>query len=524
MKKTYDTILWAGSEEGFETYQNAEENFLALDESIRKEAAIHAQVVEEASHLLEVQDGIGLLQIKGVLTHKDSWINRYVGLVSYAEIQEALYFAVADPAIKEILVDMGSPGGSVYGLTEALYAMDQAANAKPLTVFAENVMASAAMWVGIPAWKSYVGVLSSIGSIGVVQKHVEFSKMRIEAGITETIIRSGEFKYLANDSEPLSEKAREIMKSDSQYAYGVFVQSIADYLGKSYQLVDTTMAQGRGFTGQQAVDVGLVDAVSTFDEVFATMQTRIYNNNNGGGDMKKKTLMSKAVTLAAVASGANLADEQTAEELAQAAAALEAQGETPEVLAQAAVTKADEMDAKLEAQEEVTAEEQTEADALRAEAVALTEALESKGPELDAEGNEIEPEAKKEGTGGVGEPTAMDLLMTQAKAKDDEIFGLKTELAAAKVDAENLEALGGIVAEVVNNMVVALGGTKTDLSKSTVADLVAQHSATQERFMTEFVAGGVAIVGDDEEKLEPVKKVVQTSRMAQAKVKMTRKV
>jgi len=505
MKKTYDTILWAGSQEAFQTYLQAEEKSLELSDTIKKEAALHAQASEDASHLLQVHDGIGLLQIKGVLTVRDEWYNRYMGLVSYNEIQEALYYAVSDPAIKEILVDMGSPGGDVSGLVEAVHAMDQAASVKPVTLFAENVIASAAMWLGMPAWKLYVGTLTAVGSIGVIAKHVEFSKMRQEAGITETIIRAGEFKQLANDSEPLTEQARSIIKGSAEYAYGVFVQSVADYLGKSYQLVDSQMAQGREFTGQQAVDIGLVDGVSTFDEVFATMQTRISTNSNGG-DMKKKTLMSKAVALAAAAAGADLGDKQTPEELAEAKAAadLEAQSATPEKLAEAAVLKADEMDTKLEAQDAITEEEQAEADTLRAEANALVESLEKDTPE---------PKAKKGGAED-NEPTALDLLKSQLKEKEEEIFNLKTDLAAAKADTKYLDELKAISAASVNNMTVALGGAKVDLAGATSAELVAQHAAMTERFTTEFKVGGVSAVAGDGEEADSGKETAKPSRMA----------
>jgi len=521
MKKTYDTMLWAGSDEALQIYRNAEANSLELDDSLKKEAALHSQSSEDASHLLQVQDGIGLLQIKGVLTVKDNWYNRYVGLVSYNEIQEALYYAVADPSIKEVLVDMGSPGGNVSGLVEAVYAMDQAASVKPVTLFAENVMASAAIWLGMPAWKSYVGLLADVGSIGVVAKHIEFSKMRQEAGITETIIRAGEFKQLVNDSEPLTEQARNIIKGSAEYAYGIFVQAVADYLGKSYQLVDSQMAQGREFTGQQAVDIGLVDGVSTFDEVFATMQTRISTNSNGGGDMKKKTLMSTAMKLAAVASGAEVPGEQTPEELAaaKAAAELEAQGKTPEKLAEAAVLKADEMDAKLEAQEAITDDEQTEADALRAEADALVKGLEKEDPELDAEkGDSEKPESKEE------DPTALDLLMTQLKGKEDEIFALKTDLVKATSEAGSIDALKVIGAKSVNNMTVALGGVEVDLTKSTAAELVAQHDAVAERFTNEFKVGGVAATGNDGEDANPEKEKAPVSRMNATRASMAPKV
>lgn len=471
MKKKYSSVLWAGSDEAFEIFAGAPAEAAKID------ASRHAEISsEEDKGLLTIVNGVGVIRISGVLTNKDAWYNSYLGLVSYGAIQEALYKAVADPKVHELLLDIDSPGGTVNGLTDTIDAVAKAASAKPMTAFTDSVMASGAMGLATPAQKRYAGPMAMVGSIGVIAKHVEVSKMMAEAGITETMIRGGEFKQLANSSEPLTEKSRATIQSIVDHAYGVFVQSAADNLGKSYQLVDTRMAQGREFMGSQAVDVGLIDAVSTFDDVFAEMQTRISKKSKStGGDMKKRYAMSEAMKLAAAASGAQI------------------EGAADEALANIAALGTEGADST-----------QTEEE-IAAAAPAVAEAAE---PEEAEEPNAL---------------TAMDLLKAQLEEKDEKIFALKTDLVKATAEADAIAKLKEIGAQAINNMMVALGGTALDLAAASASDIVAQHTATAERFCSEFKIGGVAATASDDSNTAPVTKKAPISRMDGARLSLVAK-
>ena len=466
MKKKYTAQLWAGSDEAYEIFASAQERALTLDA-----AAYPSAVAISEDTLLELHGNLGVIQIKGVLTDREAWFNEYFGLISYSKIQEALYQAVANPAVHEILLDVGSPGGTVNGITGMADAVATAAAAKPMTVFAESCMCSGAIWLTVPVKNQFVGALATIGSIGVVAKHTETSKMMADMGVTTTVVRAGAFKQLVNSSEPLTAESKKVLQDSVDYAYGIFLQTIADYKGITCEKVDTQMAQGKEFTGQQAVDAGLVTAVSTFDEVFTTIQNRVNKNNpnNGGPGMQKKYVLTQAVALAAAASGVVL-DVNAADATAQP---------TPEEIAAAVALQAGEESAE-----------------------ATTQAASTDTPE----------------------PTAMDLLRSQAVEKDEQIFALKTDLAKAQDATGEIDALKEIAAKSVNNMLVALGGSAVDFSTMSASDIVAQHATASARFVTEFKVGGVAATASEDAETAPVKKVATASRLDLAKSKLAVKV
>lgn len=464
MKKKYSAQAWAGTDEAYEIFASAQERARTLDAS-----AYPSAVAISEDTLLEIHGNVGVIQIKGVLTDQDNWYNERLGLIAYPKIQEAVFGAIANPLVHEVLLDVGSPGGTVNGITEMTAAIAALVKAKPTTVFAESCMCSGAVWMTSPVKNQYVGALATVGSIGVVAKHREVSKMMADAGIKETVVRAGAYKQIVNSSEPLNAVSEKVLQDSVDYVYGIFVQTIADYKGISYEKANL-MAEGQEFTGQQAVDVGLVTAVSTFDEVFTKIQSRVNKNNpnQGGAGMKKKYAMTEAVALAAAASGV----------LLDASATDAAATPTPEEVAAAALL----------------AEQQS------AEATAQA--------------------AQTEETSEVPEPTAMDLLKAQAVEKDEQIFALKTELVGAKAEAGEMAALKEIAAKSISNMTVALGGSAVDLSAASASEIVAQHVATSARFVSEFKVGGVGATSSQEDDIAPVKVAATASRLELVKSKM----
>lgn len=468
MKKRYSTMLWTGSDEAYEVYASACERALTLDAS-----AYAAEIASSEESLLTVVNGVGVIPIQGVLTDQDAWYNDLLGLVSYSRIQEALARAIADPSVHEVLLDVSSPGGGVNGITETVDAMEALVKSKPVSVFAESVMCSGAVWLTSPVKNKYVGVLACIGSVGVVCKHREISKMLAEAGITETVIRAGEFKQIVNGSEPLNAKSEKVLQDSVDYTYKFFVQTIADHMGITYEKANT-MAEGREFTGQQAVDIGLATAVSTFDKVFSELQLRVQKKNKNkqdGGEtgMKKRYALTAAEALTAAAEGINLE-----------ASADEGEAPTPEEVAAA----------------DLLAEQQSaEASNQLAEGAAELIVVEA-------------------------EPTAMDLLKAQAVEKDEQIFALKTELVSAKAEAGEMASFKAIAAKSISNMTVALGGSAVDLSAASASEIVAQHVATSARFVSEFKVGGVGATSSQEDDIAPVKVAATASRLELVKSKM----
>lgn len=321
MKKFYpQLVLWAGTDESFAVYQAAYHKFYGLMPAQAGGTAVTpstptptGQASSIKSRLLSVDNNVALLSIHGVTVNTDNWWNEHAGLVSYNEIRaaalEALALVQAGRA-KEVLVDVSSPGGAVAGVKDAADALVMLRKSVRTTAYTDSVAASAGYWLYAAAGRQrFASAVAQLGSIGVILKHFEYSKYFEEEGVGATVIRSGEYKQLANEIEPLSEKAKADLQAKSDHIYGVFVDSIAELLNVSSQLVRREMADGREFIGSQAVDVGLVEEIKSFDQVYAGIVKRTMKAE-GGADMSKKYTAS-AVTLeaAASASGSGAAGE-----------------------------------------------------------------------------------------------------------------------------------------------------------------------------------------------------------------------
>lgn len=319
MKKQYaSSDLWLGTEDSFGEYLATVEKFAAMtpaqagivltpDESSSRTGREAEQV---SSRLLEVVDGVAVMSIHGVLTNRDDWWIQYAGMVSYNEIREAAHevmsLALAG-TVKEVLVDVASPGGPVPGVKDAADALTLMRKNVRSTSYTDSVAASGGYWMYAAAGRDrFASEVATLGSIGVIMKHIEYSKAMEEAGVTGTVIRAGEFKQLANEMEPLSEKARKDLQEKADHIYGVFTGSIAELLNVSTQVADKVMGQGKEFIGSQAVEAGLATDIKSFDQVYAGVLKRA--RKEGGTDMKKK-FTAQAVTLEA-ALGADVTEPE----------------------------------------------------------------------------------------------------------------------------------------------------------------------------------------------------------------------
>lgn len=86
-------------------------------------------------------------------------------------------------------------------------------------------------------------------------------------------ITAGRYKRISKANEPLGEEARAIVQADVDYVYTLFVDDVAAQRGVTSEQVLEHMADGRVFRGQQAIDAGLVDGVSTLDALVESMAT-----------------------------------------------------------------------------------------------------------------------------------------------------------------------------------------------------------------------------------------------------------
>ena len=215
-------------------------------------------------HEYEVIDGVAVISIHGVMAKRMNLFHAISGGASTEMVGNEIRAALADREVKSILLDIDSPGGAVDGTADLGNLISSMRGQKPIATLADGLIASAGYWAGSAADQVYItNETTVVGSIGVVSTHVDYSEQLKQRGITVNEIYAGKFKRLSSQYKPLTEEGRQDIQSTVDYLYSIFVETVAKHRGVSVDTVLENMADGRLFIGQQAIDAGLVDGVST---------------------------------------------------------------------------------------------------------------------------------------------------------------------------------------------------------------------------------------------------------------------
>lgn len=223
---------------------------------------------------------IAVLPFYGVVTQRGNMMDDICGpgSVSTQRFTQQFRQALADDTVGAILIDIDSPGGSVYGVSELADEIYQSRNVKPIVGLANSLCASAAYWVGTAAGELYVTPGGEVGSIGVWQAHFDYSKAMAEDGVTPTLISAGKFKVEGNPYNPLDEEAKAFLQSRVDDYYGTFTQGVSRNMGVPLSQVLDGMGQGRCLGADAALQQGMVAGIMTFDQVLAKMQQDLRSN------------------------------------------------------------------------------------------------------------------------------------------------------------------------------------------------------------------------------------------------------
>lgn len=214
--------------------------------------------------------GVAVLRMSGVIAPKANLFMQVSGGLSTQMATKQLESAVVDARVRSMVLALDTPGGSVIGTPEMAAAVHELAKIKPIVTHSDGALASAGYWIGSAANAVYIsGPTVQAGSIGVVIDRT----FNPNSATREESIVAGRYKRLVKSNEPLSEEARTIVQADVDYVYSLFVDAVAGYRDTTSQQVLDRMADGRVFRGQQAIDAGLVDGVSTLDALVERMAT-----------------------------------------------------------------------------------------------------------------------------------------------------------------------------------------------------------------------------------------------------------
>jgi protease IV len=174
------------------------------------------------------------------------------------KLTEAVTHLATDRNVKALVVYVDSPGGSVAGGESLHDAIAQVAAKKPVVTVMGGTAASAGYMVSVPAARIFARASTLTGSIGVLLETGEVSGLLSKIGVTADAITSGPLKDQPSFTRPLTPEGREVLHGLVMDMYDQFVGMVADGRHMSPDKV-RALADGRAYTGRQALQLGLVD-------------------------------------------------------------------------------------------------------------------------------------------------------------------------------------------------------------------------------------------------------------------------
>jgi signal peptide peptidase SppA len=219
-----------------------------------------------------VERGVAVVPMVGVLAKRMNMFMQISGGSSMQLMARDLAMALDDDEAHSVVLMIDSPGGTVDGTEQLASAVLAGRDRKRIVALADGGMCSAAYWIGSAASNVYAAdSVTQVGSIGVVQKHVDVSGAEAKEGIRTTEITAGKFKRSASMYGPLTDAGRQTLQDDVDYVYALFVEAVAKHRGVSEEKVLQDMADGRVFRGRQAVAAGLIDGITSLDALITDL-------------------------------------------------------------------------------------------------------------------------------------------------------------------------------------------------------------------------------------------------------------
>lgn len=424
--------LWLGSEESLVHYLEMMER---LDASISARAFASGDDDEGAVNPADIGDYIttrqgntAVVAIKGSLVNGyQSWHPIVTGLItSYEAIRATAAKLAADPEIKNVVLDIGSPGGTAVGVQSAGKAIQKLGRKKNVVAHTDSMAASAAYWLAAAASSVSASEMAEVGSIGVITLFPDLSKALDNAGISVHMVKAGKYKGAGVPYKPFTEEELAYLQARVDKTNNFFLSHVSRR--RNLKLSEReNWADAKVFYAGEAKAVGLIDEVADLSDILGGL--------SANGTTRGKNMQISEEKLAMIAAGGAPESVLTPEELA-----------------------AYNEQATAEAAEEVVVE-----------ATGIVEATEEPTPAAAANAD-----------------LAKDLGRAEARleAANAQIEALKTDLAASQ---EHVESLKAVAQAAVANLQVALNQPRE--TKDSPAAIAEQYAGLKQLMTSRFKVG-----------------------------------
>ncbi len=212
-------------------------------------------------------DKILIIPLKGVITGQ-STKKLFQDAPSIVEsIKQQLEQAQDDNDVKAVILEINSPGGGITAsdiIYNEVLEFKEKTN-KKVIVCMQDVAASGAYYISAAADKIISHPTTVTGSIGVIMPLINIANLVEKYGIEDNSIKSGDMKSIGSPFNKMSDDERKVLNDIVDEMYTRFLNIIA--VGRNMEIEDVRkLADGRIYTGNQALDNGLVDQLGYIED------------------------------------------------------------------------------------------------------------------------------------------------------------------------------------------------------------------------------------------------------------------
>lgn len=218
-------------------------------------------------------DGVAVIPVYGVIAKRMGLMEAMSGGTSVDTLARQVRTATRDPDVNALLLDIHSPGGSVYGVPEVAQAVMAARERKPVVAVANSFAASAAYWIAAASSDLVVTPSGEVGSIGVYAAHEYWGRALEMEGVDVTIVTAGKYKAELDPAVPLSDSAQAYLQARVDEVYRKFIAAVAQGRGVSGETVRSEFGEGRMVFAEDAVRRGMADRIATVEETLERLQS-----------------------------------------------------------------------------------------------------------------------------------------------------------------------------------------------------------------------------------------------------------
>ncbi len=247
-------------------YEARIKNALEIDEDRDINYVELSDYIKEArkKSLYKGSDRIAVIYAQGEILYGEGGPN----FIGQGLINKALVRAREDDKVKAVVLRVNSPGGSALTSDLIWREVELTRKEKPVVVSMGDIAASGGYYIAAGADKILAEPTTITGSIGVFGTIPNISELAKDIGINAEQVQTNKYSTEYSLFEPMSPEFRGFITESIENTYQTFLQRVAEGRNISLQRADS-LAQGRVWSGAEALKLGLVDQLGGLDDAIA---------------------------------------------------------------------------------------------------------------------------------------------------------------------------------------------------------------------------------------------------------------